>query len=464
MPVFAEPESETSPWEITGAAGLSYSDGNSDRLATHLQLLATRVTPENELFLNADYFYAEDDRIATTDNLRLGAQFNHLVQERRYFGFSAQFLTDPIADLDHRIDISTLLGWYALKEDRQSLAFEMGPGYTWETQAGSNSDFLNLRLAERYERRLGDASKLWQSLAFVPEAADFDNHLLTAELGIESRITDHWNLRTFVRYQRDHSPAPGREENDLSLMLGVGYSLGGFPDPEKSARKTLKPARKTPTATPTGWTRSASLGTALASGNSDSRSLTSTFETAYHAATHEFFAGAEYLYGEDDGDTSQHQFHADARLRRLFGSRRFLGAGVELFHDDLADLSYRFTPSATAGTYLVKNDAVSLSLEAGPGYTFEKAGGQRSDYLSLVAAERFAFVIAPRLTFKQSLVWEAEAAELDNHTLTAAANLDTDLTESLALRIGLTYLFDPTPATGRAHHDTTLTSGIAVKF
>lgn len=452
------------PWEITGAAGLSYSDGNSDSLAYNLQFLATRVTDENELFLSADYFFSESNGLETTDSLRLSSQYNHVVQERLYFGATADFLTDDVADIDYRLDVSPLLGWYALKDETHSLAFELGPGYTWENQGGIDDSYLNLRFSERYERKLGDYSKLWQSLTFTPEASDFTNHLITAELGVDTRITDHWSLRSFLRYQRDNSPAAGRDEDDLSLMLGVGYSLAGFPEPKKSGRRTLKPDREIPSATPMGWTRTAALGYAMTSGNADHRSLTASIDAAYRAETHEFFFNSAYSYGEDKGVTSLHQLQANARLNRLFGPRRFIGGGIGLLHDELADLSYRLTPSATAGYYLVKNDRLSLSLEAGPGYTFEKTGGLRSDYLSLVAAERFSWVLAPRFTLKQSVVWEAEAADVRNHTVAATASLDTDITPRVAFRVGLTYLYDNTPAAARAHHDTTLSSGIAVKF
>lgn len=455
---------EENPWEVTGAAGLSWADGNSQSVAYSLQLLASRITPDNELYLGGDYFFAESKGAATTDSLKLSAQYNHLAGERFYYGATGQYLTDHVADLDYRIDVGGLLGWYFIKTERDSLAVEFGPGYTWEKQGRTSSDYVNLRFAQRFEHKLGPGAKLWQSVAFIPEAGDFSNHLITGEIGLDTRVTDHWSVRTFLRYQRDNTPALGREKDDLSLMLGVGYSLAGFPEPEKPGRRTLKPKREAPAAAAKGWTTTAALGYSLASGNSDTRALNLGFDTAYRADTHEFFFTTAYAFGENNGATSIEQLRADTRLRRLFGERFFAGGGIAFLHDDVADLSYRITPGATAGWYLFKQDGIALSLEAGPGYTFEESGGVTSDYLSLTAAERLSVVLAPRLTFNQSAVWEAEAADLDNHTVTVAATLDTDITTSLAFRIGATWLYDNTPAAGREHHDTTLTSGIAVRF
>jgi hypothetical protein len=99
------------------------------------------------------------------------------------------------------------------------LAFEAGPGYAWTKRGDANSDFLTLRFAERFEHQFTETSKFWQSAAFTLEAADFSNYHLDLDVGIETRLSDQWSLRTFVRHRTDASPAAGSERADTCQLL-----------------------------------------------------------------------------------------------------------------------------------------------------------------------------------------------------------------------------------------------------
>ena len=59
----------------------------------------------------------------------------------------------------------------------------------------------------------------------MPEASDFDNYLLTGEVGAEADINDRLSLRVVLQDRYDSTPAAGKERNDLSLIAGLGFSL-----------------------------------------------------------------------------------------------------------------------------------------------------------------------------------------------------------------------------------------------
>jgi putative salt-induced outer membrane protein len=451
-------------WEVTGAAGLTLADGNANSLAYSLQLLASRVTAIDEIYLGADYFYADDRGLETSNALRLNAQYNRLINDRFYYGFIGSYLSDQVADIDYRFDTNVLLGYYVWKSDRGSLAFEAGPGYTWENQGRIKDDYASLRFAEKFEYLFSNRSKFWQSVVFTPQVDDFENNLIIAEAGIDTLITNQWSLRTFVRHRIDNTPAAGLEKGDTSLLIGLAYSLSGFPEPAAAGRRTLKADRAPSPIAAMGWSSSAAIGYSLASGNADSGTATAMFDSAYRSKSDEFFVNAAANYAQNNGATSIDNIRAAVQYNHLLGSRYFVGAGVGYLRDDLADLAYRFTPAAVGGVYLVKNEVSTLSLEAGPGYTFEKQGNASDDFLSIQAAERFAYAISPRCTFNQNVIYNAEASDTDNFTMTAMAFLDTDITDNLTLRVAASYIYDNIPAANRERHDTTLTSGFAIKF
>jgi putative salt-induced outer membrane protein len=458
------PPSTTDPWEVTGAAGLTLADGNAESLSYSLQLLASRITETDEIYLGADYFYADDRGIETSNALRLNGQYNRLLNDRFYYGAIGTYLSDDVADLDYRFDSNILLGYYLLKNERASLSIEAGPGYTWENQGGVTDDFASLRFAERFEYKFSNRSKFWQNLVFSPEAGDFDNYLITAEAGIDTLITNQWSLRTFVRHRIDNTPTPGAEKGDTSIMLGLAYSLSGFPEPAAAGRRTLKADRVAAPVASMGWSSSAAIGYSLASGNADSSTLTAMFDSVYRSNENEFFFNSAANYSTNEGNTSIETLRANVQYNHLIGSRYFVGFGSGYQRDELADLSYRFTPAAAAGLYVIKNKVSTLSVEAGPGFTFEKTGDATDEFLSLQAVERFSCALNSRCTFNQTLIYNAEASDTANYTITANAFLDTDITDNLALRVAASFIYDNIPAMGREKHDTTLTSGIAVKF
>ncbi len=451
-------------WEVTGAAGLTLADGNADTLAYSLQLLATRMTDVDETYLDANYFYADDSGLETANALSFSGQYNRFLAGNFYYGFNGALLSDQVAELDYRIDANTLFGYYLWKNDRSFLALEAGPGYTWEDQGGNTDSYANLRFAERFEYRFSNRSKFWQSIMFTPQVDDFDNQLIIADAGIDTLITNRWSLRTFIRHRVDNTPAAGLEKGDTSLLVGLAYSLSGFPEPAPEGRRTLKADRAPSPIAAMGWSSSAAIGYSLASGNADSNTTTAMYDSAYRSASHEFFVNAAANYSQNAGATSIDNMRANVQYNHLLGTRYFAGVGTGYQRDDMADLAYRFTPVAVGGVYLVKNDEITLSLEAGPGYTFEEVGGITDDFLSIQGAQRFAYALSPRCTFNQNLIYNSEASDTDNFVMTASSFLDTDITNNLTLRIAASFLYDNVPALNRERHDTTLTAGFAIKF
>lgn len=457
---------ETSPWEVTAAAGVSFSDGNSDSLSLSLQLLASYYANGNEIYLGADYFYSEQGDLASSDSLRLFGQYNRDLTDRFYVGGYGSYLQDNVADIDYRVDAAALFGYRVLNDDRMKLSLEAGPGYAWEKQSGHSDSFATIRFAQRFEYQFSKYSKFWQSIGWTPSVDDLSDSIFDLELGVETRLTDRVALRTFFRNRIDTTPAAGRGRSDSALMLGVSYDLGGLPEPATASggRRSLMPAEDAAPEKKTGWISTAALGFGLNKGNSDKAALNLAWNTAYLTDEREFFFDLGYVYGEDDGQTSTDRLSSRVQYNRYLSDLFYIGGGVGFLHDGQADLDYRITPAALAGYALIKTDATKLVIEGGPAWTFEKSGGASSDYFSLTAAQRLSHQFTKRLSANQAVVWTAETSDLQNYNLIASASLDAKMTESLIWRVGVDYTFDNTPAAGREHHDTLMSSSVAVKF
>ena len=458
-----EPEKEQL-WEVTGAASIGLSKGNADSTNYGLQALATYKKDDNEGHIGADFFFSENNGDTTTNSLRIYSQYNHLLGDKWFVGTFGTFLTDEVADLDYRFDAGLTLGYYFIKNDDTKFSLELGPGFTWEEQGDIADNYFSLRLAQRFEHKINKELKIWQSAILTPEASDFDNTLFIAEAGLEILLTSEWSLRTTLRYQYDNTPAGGRDKADILLLTGLSYSLGGIEELAEPGRMTLKPDPDEPEDIKMGWTTTAALNFSLAKGNSDNLFLGASVDSAYRQENHETFMNLAYSFSENGGDTSADSLRTGIQHNRVFNDTYFVGGSLGYFRDDIADVAYRLTPSLTAGYYFLKDDDITLNVEAGPSMTYQEVGGVSDDFFSITAAQKFTWEISNRLTFSQNITGVFDPSDSQNYILSAGANLDTDLTPNIAWRIAYAWTKDNTPAATRESTDSTLTTGIAVKF
>lgn len=453
-----------SPWEVTAASGLGLTAGNSETLNISAQVLASYLQDNDELYLGADYFYAEGAGVQTTNNLRVFSTYNRLLSDRWYVGGMAEYFQDELADLDYRISAIPHLGYYLLKSDAVKLALEAGGGYLWEDQ-GVRRDYWTLRFGQRLEWQLSDRVSLWESVSFVPEAADFGNYYMLSEIGLKTRLSDRWALRTFARSTYDATPSGGREEHDLSVVAGLSYAMGGLPAEDAApVRRSLKPAAAAPADPALGWSRTASIGFATAQGNSESLLVTADLASDYRGTENELFLHLGGAYGENAGETNAENARASAQYNRLFSERWYGAVATRLQYDSVALVDYRVAPRAALGYYFVRTDAVQLSFEAGPGYLWEEVGGLAADYFTVEALQKLSWKITDTISIGETLGYIGSPEDFNDYLILATAFVDVAMTDRVSFRASVTNTFDNTPAAGAKSNDLILTGGIAVKF
>ena len=451
---YSERTQPDSPWTVTGAASLGYASGNSDNTSHSLQLSAEYAKDKNEVFLGADLLYSESNGDTSTDSFRIQGQYNRQLTERFFYGINSSYFTDRVADLDYRTELGLILGYNLIKNDDTSLSLEIGPGMAWEEQGGESHDLVINRFAQRFEHKLKKRAKIWQSIAFTPKFDNFNDYNLIAEAGIDTTISEYWALRSSIRHQYDSSPAAGRQSDDTSLLMGLSYSLGGFDDVKPTGSEFIVNS----------WSTAASIGLGLNSGNSESKNIVLSFDSSYKESKREVLLSSKYNFAENDNSTDIDTLRANAQYNHLFGKKSYLGAGIGYLRNQLSDISHRITPSVTLGHYLVKEDDLTLSVEAGPGVTFEKVGGITDDYFSVSAAEKFTWSINETTEIKQSLSAILDPSNSNNYSLAADARLNLKISAMLSWQIAATWTYDNAPAVDRGKNDTTVSTGISLKF
>lgn len=57
------------------------------------------------------------------------------------------------------------------------------------------TEYVTLRVAERFERKLTETAKVWQLAEWLPKVDDFSDYRLNIEIGIEAAISKAFSVR-----------------------------------------------------------------------------------------------------------------------------------------------------------------------------------------------------------------------------------------------------------------------------
>jgi putative salt-induced outer membrane protein YdiY len=229
----AEEAPEKKGWETTAAAGLTLINGTKDSLLFTAGLTTGRKWEMDEVAFGISAGYGEDDNnptqttTANTEFVQGFGQYNHLFTQKFYGGLRLDAAYDGIADLDYRVTIAPLAGYYFIKNTNHTFAVEVGPAAVFEKYSGQSSDsYLGIRFAERSEHKLTASTKIWQSVSYVPDIEDWTGHyVVTAEAGIDTAISKKWSLRVVLQDVYTSQVPAGIENNELRLVAGTAYKF-----------------------------------------------------------------------------------------------------------------------------------------------------------------------------------------------------------------------------------------------
>lgn len=225
---------------------------------------------------------------------------------------------------------------------------------------------------------------------------------------------------------------------------------------------------------PSDWYKSFGLGFSYTDGNANTSDLNilGALNRDYQKNILDFsFA---YSYGESDqsesGDPSnerntiKNQALANASYKRLLADRWFVGAGSSFKYDEIADIDYRVNAGVFAGVFLVREDELSLSLEAGPSHVFEQVGGIYDQYFSPRVANSFEWKLSPtaRIFQKAELLWDV--SDSDNYIVNGELGVESALTSLLSIILLFRDAYDNQPAAGLVRNDLAFITSLNANF
>lgn len=216
-------------WESVASADMTLTRGNSKTFLATFNLNSSRKWQDNEILLGAGAGYGEtttqpgNTTTETADFLKGFTQWNHLFTDRLYSGLRVEGLHDNIADINYRLTVSPMAGYYFIKETNTFLSAELGPSYVRQQLGGKTESYAAGRVGERFEYKFSTGARIWENLEWLTQVDRVENWILNVEVGVSAPITKALDARLVAQDSYNNQPAVGRLKNDLKLMAGLGY-------------------------------------------------------------------------------------------------------------------------------------------------------------------------------------------------------------------------------------------------
>ncbi|MEI6809984.1 MAG: DUF481 domain-containing protein [bacterium] len=212
-----------------------------------------------------------------------------------------------------------------------------------------------------------------------------------------------------------------------------------------------------------------SAGVSLTGGNSETLSANGALTTeGEKEGLGSVRVGLEAKYGEstvaDVKDTTVETAKTYGNVKKTITPMTFGYIDGLILYDAIAKIDYRVTVGPGLGCYLLKDDQLTLSVEAGGSYVWDKLAGESENHLALRVAERCTYAPSGTVKFWQSAEYLPSVDELSDYMMTAELGAESAMSARMSLRVVLQDKYDSTPVPGLKNNDLALIAGISVSL
>jgi putative salt-induced outer membrane protein YdiY len=215
----------------------SPSAGNSETKSLAVAFTGDRKTLHDEIALYENTIYATNNSPGTAPSTTAnsnqgGARYSRNLNPRLFAFVGADFQSNALQDLNLRTVLGGGLGLHAIKSDRTTLDFLVGPNYTREDYVSVTNSFVALTIGEELTQKVGASTVVTQKLYFFPDLTDTPGQYRAAfNLGTVTKISKWlaWQNAFGDIYVTNPPAQPAGtlplKTNDIVLTTGLNFSF-----------------------------------------------------------------------------------------------------------------------------------------------------------------------------------------------------------------------------------------------
>ncbi|HEX2252537.1 MAG TPA: DUF481 domain-containing protein [Thermoanaerobaculia bacterium] len=207
------------------AASLLASSGNTESERLYFEGRFVARTETNRFTLAASLDEADEDGRQVASRITGSLGYDQFVSDRWFWSTSATVTEDELRDIDLRTALSLSAGYQVLDRERTTLALEAGASHV-------NTDYSTIpdegypagRWAVSFDHDLlADHVGLFHRHEILLSLEDADDLLVLTRSGLRFALLGGLAATLQLNWDHDGSPAPGREENDRTWLVNLGY-------------------------------------------------------------------------------------------------------------------------------------------------------------------------------------------------------------------------------------------------
>ena len=223
-----------------------------------------------------------------------------------------------------------------------------------------------------------------------------------------------------------------------------------------------------PVKDPAIWDKSILAGLNYTEGNTKVTNLNLNGKVARDYENNVWRFETDYNYGsaaegpDDPREENKNNIRVLGDYKRVVNDTWFAAVGSSFFHDEIADLKYRGILNPGIGAFLVRDEDVKFSLEAGPAYVWEKKGDITDDYLAPRVADRLTWKVSETAKLFQYAEFLTSVDDTENYIVTAEGGIEAALNSYLSLVLSVRDNYINQPAEGRVQNDVATITALKV--
>lgn len=219
-------------WTGSLSAGLTITRGNTRSSNASIDLNAVRKGEVDRITFNAGYSSSRQEdstgNESTTKRMEYGAlQYDYFFSKTTYGYVNARAEKDAIALLDLRLTSGAGVGFQILDRGDINASGELGVSWLSENYAGAtpSNDTATGRAAFRLNKTFETGVKFFSDGEWYESFEDFEDQYARATVGLRSALTKSMFAEAKAVWMWDATPAIGKVRQDVSYILGVGWSF-----------------------------------------------------------------------------------------------------------------------------------------------------------------------------------------------------------------------------------------------
>jgi putative salt-induced outer membrane protein len=216
-----------------------------------------------------------------------------------------------------------------------------------------------------------------------------------------------------------------------------------------------------------GWNGGANVGFALASGNSDTKSLALAFNAVRTGLHDKLTLSESSLYstnGLSTPSTTANLVQGGARYDHDFDGILFVFGGADFMSDALQALNLRSVFSGGLGYHIIKRDATTLDFITGVNYTHENYVPFTRNSAGLTLGEDFMHKMKHSTVITQDLTFFPNLTDTGQYRMTADLATTTKINKWFGWQNTFSDIYVTNPPLGAKKNDVLFSTGLNVSF